>query len=349
MPSLTPEHRAEETSAAAFQDGIMSGALALIPSGACLSLAMRNPRFVRSTNWQSRTALVVMPALFAFAITSESKLQHRMQEMAAEADHARATSEWAKGRSEGSEAATTSGKDAGARITRAMTKEETEKQLTEMYRKGVEESGMRIVPGNTLSLHHRMSNFLMENPFKVLAGVGIPTVLYIFKGRSQKDHLQLQMKLMHTRVFGQFAVISLLLSLMGFKEYMDRNGRFITEYEAQRKVEEMHNMQQRLMDRLERDRAFMEKRDRVLRKAHKRDLKRLGHPEKGEEDLAKYGVLEDDLSEEEAEEIVKDPDGGDPAMSNGSMMSAADEKKVSSIESAKDTVTVSSLRDVEAS
>ena len=78
-----------------------------------------------------------------------------------------------------------------------------------------------------------------ENPFKILCAIGVPTVFYIFKGREGQQHLQLQMKLMHTRVFGQFAVISMLLSLMGFKEYMDRNGKYITEADVQSRVAEM--------------------------------------------------------------------------------------------------------------
>ena len=52
---------------------------------------------------------------------------------------------------------------------------------------------------------------LYTNPFKILSAVGIPTVLYIFSGRNEQKHLELQSKLMHTRVFGQFAIISMLL------------------------------------------------------------------------------------------------------------------------------------------
>eukprot|EP00566_Odontella_aurita_P020775 CAMPEP_0113533268 /NCGR_PEP_ID=MMETSP0015_2-20120614/4507_1 /TAXON_ID=2838 /ORGANISM="Odontella" /LENGTH=370 /DNA_ID=CAMNT_0000432295 /DNA_START=215 /DNA_END=1327 /DNA_ORIENTATION=- /assembly_acc=CAM_ASM_000160 len=343
MPSLTPEHRAEETSVAAFHDGAISGALALVPSGACVYFAMRNPRFARSTNWQSRTALVIMPALFAFALTSESKLNHRMREMAEEAEHARATADWAErqrerkkrmagpGASSSPTTAAAAFDDARAgggvgelARTKTMSKEEVERQLTEMYRRSVEESGVRIVPGDSLGPHHRMSNFLMENPFKVLTGVGVPTVLYIFKGRNEKAHLQLQSKLMHTRIFGQFAVIGMLLSLMGFKSYMDSNGKYITEYEAQRKVDEMHEMKDRLKAQLERDRAKMEERDRVLRRAHGSDLKRLGHSGK-KKDLSQYGVLEEDVAGEEetddavtkdeAEELVADAGDEKPTKS----------------------------------
>jgi hypothetical protein len=59
MPSLTPQHRAEETAEHAFRDGMLSGVLALIPSSAAVYAAMQNKQFVRSTNWQSRTALII--------------------------------------------------------------------------------------------------------------------------------------------------------------------------------------------------------------------------------------------------------------------------------------------------
>ena len=59
MPSLTPQHRAEETAEHAFRDGMLSGLLALVPSSAAVYAAMQNKQFVRSTNWQSRTALII--------------------------------------------------------------------------------------------------------------------------------------------------------------------------------------------------------------------------------------------------------------------------------------------------
>lgn len=59
MPSLTPQHRAKETAEHAFRDGMLSGVLALVPSSAAVYAAMQNKQFVRSTNWQSRTALII--------------------------------------------------------------------------------------------------------------------------------------------------------------------------------------------------------------------------------------------------------------------------------------------------
>ena len=58
-----------------------------IPSLAGLFLAMKNPKFRKLTNAQSRTAMAIMPPLFTFAVTGEQKLTHRMNEVASESEH----------------------------------------------------------------------------------------------------------------------------------------------------------------------------------------------------------------------------------------------------------------------
>jgi hypothetical protein len=87
MPSLTPEHRREEITTSAFNDGMLNGALMFIPSLAGLFLAMKNPTFRKVTNAQSRTAIAIMPPLFTFGVTGEQKLTHRMHEVASESEH----------------------------------------------------------------------------------------------------------------------------------------------------------------------------------------------------------------------------------------------------------------------
>ena len=117
------------------------------------------------------------------------------------------------------------------------------------------------------------SHHMKENPFKILTAVGVPTVYYIFKGREGQKHLQMQMKVMHTRVFGQFAVITMLLSLMGFKEYMDRSGKFITEADVQARVFQMQQSRSELLYRLQRDRMDAERVAEKRRKALEEDQK----------------------------------------------------------------------------
>ena len=82
------------------------------------------------------------------------------------------------------------------------------------------------------------------------------------------------MKLMHTRVFGQFAVLTMLLSLMGFKEYMDRSGKFITEEDVQARVAQMQQSRGELLMRLHRDKVDAAKVAEKRRKAHDADLRR---------------------------------------------------------------------------
>jgi hypothetical protein len=168
MPSLTPQHRAQEATDAAFHDGMWAGGLTLIPSSAAVWAAMKNPRFMRVTNWQSRTALTIMPALFAFGLASELKLSHKMKEMAEEHDHAKKMSAWAE-------------KHRTQRLedkTNGQSSEEAEKHLVALYSKSIEDSGVRIIPGDSLSLHHKVANFWQENPFKILAGVAGKNYLY---------------------------------------------------------------------------------------------------------------------------------------------------------------------------
>jgi len=176
-----------------------------------------------------------------------------MEEMASESTHSRHVSEWAETKHE----------DDKHSLQRMETDTGLEKKLHALYKQSVEESGVRIVPGDSLGVQHKVANFWQENPFKILAGLGVPTVLYIFRGKSDQK-MQLQTKLMHTRVIGQFAVISMLLGLMGFKTYMDSMGRYITQKEADYRVEEMKKMRADLLRRVEFDKKINQRREKML-------------------------------------------------------------------------------------
>mmetsp|Transcript_29393 Transcript_29393/g.41332 ORF Transcript_29393/g.41332 Transcript_29393/m.41332 type:complete len:287 (+) Transcript_29393:348-1208(+) len=264
MPSLTPQHRSDEVGFSAFQEGILTMAMTMVPTAAGVHLAMKNSKkFVASTNWQSRTALVIMPPLFMFAFSSETKHRHRMLEVAHETEHSRKSAKWAE------EVHQKTKKNSATPMSEA----DAEAQLSELYRKSVESSGVRVIPGNQLGPHHQFANYWQEYPFKILAFLGVPTVGYIFYGKSGQQHLQFQSMIMHTRVFGQFAVISMLLGLMGFKDYMDRNGKFITEAEADTRVEEMRAVREELMVRLNYDKRMKEIQNEEIHKAHEEDVK----------------------------------------------------------------------------
>merc|ERR1711862_1055470 len=122
--------------------------------------------------------------------------------------------------------------------------------------------------------HHEAANFVAANPLKILASGAVPAVLMIFYGRTGKQHLDFSVKLMHTRVFGQFAAICMLLGVMGFKNFMDSNGKFITEAEAEERVHEMRELRDNLRKRLAIQREKEEQFQENLREAHQHDLEK---------------------------------------------------------------------------
>jgi len=234
--SLTPAHRNAEATNEAMQEGMIAGGLVLAPASAAVYIALqRSPGFVKATNWQSRTALAIMPALFSFAWTAERHLDHKMEEIATESRHAQDTVKWA---------------DDHAR-TLGHGQIDKEIHLMDLYRRSIDESGVNVVPGDKLGLQHRFANYVLANPVKVLAGLAVPSVALIFYGKSGQEHLQASVKLLHTRVFGQFTTLSLMLGIMGFHQYMASNGKYITEVEANRRVEEMTEIREALLARLD--------------------------------------------------------------------------------------------------
>lgn len=275
-----------------MKEGLFSGGLAAIPSTLGVYAALNfSPKFVKSTNWQSRTALVIMPPLFAFAFAAEQKLVHSMHDMAGRADHSKKMAEWSEEwalrqhrdhlqRMTTQKILAEPGMREGGNLAAAPSSSssqaedaEHEEKILARFRESVVNSGLRVVDGNSLGLHHKMANFFQENPFKILAAVGVPTVFYIFKGREGQAHLQTQMKVMHTRVFGQGTVLIMLLSLMGFKEYMDKTGKFVTEADVQSRVALMQQSRAELLMRLQRDRMEAAMVAEKRRKAHEADLK----------------------------------------------------------------------------
>ncbi|KAG7374833.1 hypothetical protein IV203_013928 [Nitzschia inconspicua] len=232
MASLTPDHRSDEVTGAAMKEGLMSGGVVLVPCLAGLYVAMQNPNFRKFTNWQSRTALVIMPALFAFGFTSENKLIHRMEEVASETEHNMKTVAWAEKQ-------------------KSMSQEDI--KLHQLYRQAILDSGVRLVDTPELNTYQKAANYVQSNPFKVIAAIGVPSVAAIFYGQGTHGtgKESFQMQLLHTRVFGQFTVICTLLGVMGMKEMMDRQGRFVTDDEIESRVAEMEATRTAMMTRTE--------------------------------------------------------------------------------------------------
>lgn len=234
MASLTPKSRSNEVTSEAMNEGLIYGSLTFVPSLAGLYYAMQNPKFRKFTNWQSRTAMAIMPPLFIFAFTSEKKLEHRMKQVADDTEYTLNSVEWAERQ---------------ARRQAFQSDEEERNRLRGLYRQSVMQSGVRVVP--ELHWYHEGANYVQQNPIKVLLGVGIPAVGYVFYGRTGKEHLSLQMKILHTRVLGQATVLVTLLSIMGLKGFMDRQGQFLTELDVESRVDEMENTRLNMLERLE--------------------------------------------------------------------------------------------------
>ena len=203
MGSLTPHTRNAEATAAAMQEGLLSGVMMLIPStGIVYYLTNHVPKFAARTNMQSRTALAIMPALFMFAFTAETHLTYKMHEIAKETEHSHASVRWAEQVMEQQQ------KHHQKQVPSNL---DAERQLLRLYQQSVEQSGVQIVPGDSLNWYQRSANFVAANPLKVVLGMAVPSIAWIFYGRTGKEHLQLSMKLLHTRVFGQFATLSCTL------------------------------------------------------------------------------------------------------------------------------------------
>lgn len=54
--------------------------------------------------------------------------------------------------------------------------------------------------------------------------MGVPAVGGILYSLRNEGNLKLSQKLIHTRVYGQMTVVSMVVAMMGFQEIMKRNG-----------------------------------------------------------------------------------------------------------------------------
>jgi hypothetical protein len=124
-----------------------------------------------------------MPPLFAFAYSAESKLVHRMHEMASDAEHSKHMAEWTHQHMI---------KEHKKQLKRMATQkilqqpgmenvvthktegddEAHEKEIVDKFRESVLNSNIRVIPGNELGFYHKVANFWQENPFKILAFAG---------------------------------------------------------------------------------------------------------------------------------------------------------------------------------
>lgn len=264
MTTLTPTHRSAEATSAAESEGFWNGIYTLVPSIAAVVLATRHsPTFRARTNMQSRTAIAIMPAMFVSALTSELKLSDKMHEIAHETQHTHDTVHWAERQWQ--------------QHGQSSSLSEAE-HLSALYQESIRNSGVQIVP--QMHWYHHASNYATENPLKTLAGVSVPAVAYIWTGR--QSHLQLQSKIMHTRIFGQFFVIASLLGIMGFQSVMHEYGRFMSQEEADLRVAEMQRVRADIL-------ARQQERERLAEEA-KQELRDLRDQSKSQKKAAKVAA-----------------------------------------------------------
>ena len=144
---------------------------------------------MKSTNWQSRTAMVIMPPLFAFAAAAENKLVHSLHEKASHKEHSKQMAAWSQ-QHELNEHKKKLQKmttqkilaEPGMREEGNLTlsaDEENERRIVAKFRESVVNSGVRVVEGETLGVHHKIANFWQENPFKILAAIGGKSTSYL--------------------------------------------------------------------------------------------------------------------------------------------------------------------------
>ena len=98
------------------------------------------------------------------------------------------------------------------------------KRNPELY--GLTEHNLITNKVTHMPVHHRAANFLYDNPFSCIGVVAVPFAAAIFKQQLQYSHLKLSQRIMHTRVFAQAGIITIAMTTMAFREYMDRHGRF---------------------------------------------------------------------------------------------------------------------------
>jgi hypothetical protein len=76
-----------------------------------------------------------------------------------------------------------------------------------------------------LSFPQRTANYLYFNPIQHTIMTSIPVVAGIFHYQNTvKSDIIMSRRIMHTRVLGQFSVLTVLVMTMGFQSFMDTRG-----------------------------------------------------------------------------------------------------------------------------
>ncbi|KAG6604573.1 Ubiquinone biosynthesis protein COQ7 [Phytophthora cinnamomi] len=85
---------------------------------------------------------------------------------------------------------------------------------------------LRVPKQTSLKMYQRAANYWYDHPYRMLVTAGVPLVGGIFAYQSMNTSIQRSQQIMHTRIYGQTAVVALLLGSMAFSDYMKKRGRY---------------------------------------------------------------------------------------------------------------------------
>ena len=236
--SYSPQSAQEGVTAEAKKEGFRISAMTLPFSAAATYFAAirKSGPLHKFTNVSSRTALVIMPPFFAFALASEMSIVHQKVSEEASDEHTRFKPANSLNPPHSASLRYASQKVNMVSIMKSQEPKITVEQSaaspipTTIGNKFTDLDGnnWRVVDGD-LRLHHKVINFAAAHPFKTLVGAGAPVVGSIFyyqqqQAKSAAYKLKFSQKVMHARVFGQFFALSLLVSVMGVRELVEYSG-----------------------------------------------------------------------------------------------------------------------------
>mmetsp|Transcript_26177 Transcript_26177/g.26417 ORF Transcript_26177/g.26417 Transcript_26177/m.26417 type:complete len:185 (+) Transcript_26177:121-675(+) len=81
------------------------------------------------------------------------------------------------------------------------------------------------IPTN-MPFHHTAANTLYDYSFEFVGVAGLGLASKILYDQMKITQLTISQRIMHSRVFAQAGVLSILLPTMAFREFMDKRGRY---------------------------------------------------------------------------------------------------------------------------
>jgi len=113
----------------------------------------------------------------------------------------------------------------------------TDDALNEVKMKKIDQEESSASRYKVMPIHHKFMNWVYDNPFYCVSALGFPFAGYILKENLKRPDIKLSQKIMQSRVVAQGGVLVILLTTMGFREYMRKRGHFPDpEKDEQRKV-----------------------------------------------------------------------------------------------------------------